>query len=359
MATELFLSYAEALQHCPDPFNQDFTGLGRRYFCEPLTSAQQRYGSDPVAASQQDFLLDLAKTTGQTVTYVPPDAQQYGYLAGLRVGECGPNEIARGAYCAKPIGFGSFNLGEYLGDVGAAIATGVAFTASFTTGLGAAYTFSKTVLDANEVRPMGLDLGGIFGGVANVVGGLSSGNYLSALQGGLGIASAAFAPSPQAAPVYGIMPSYGPVYSPPAAPAPAPQPAAQPVGAFGMAARAVATVTAPILTKIAVKLGLRARPSLTRAMEMVRKAAKLLQSPEAVAAALGITVAELASLITASNARKRRRMNPANSKALRRAARRIKSFHKLCTHTDVLRGRGRGASRRIACGSCKKSPCRC
>jgi hypothetical protein len=32
-----------------------------------------------------------------------------------------------------------------------------------------------------------------------------------------------------------------------------------------------------------------------------------------------------------------RRMNPANSKALRRAARRIKSFHRLCTHTDLIR----------------------
>ena len=37
----------------------------------------------------------------------------------------------------------------------------------------------------------------------------------------------------------------------------------------------------------------------------------------------------------------RRRMNPANSKALRRAARRIESFHRLCTTTDRLRSRGK------------------
>jgi len=36
-----------------------------------------------------------------------------------------------------------------------------------------------------------------------------------------------------------------------------------------------------------------------------------------------------------------RRMNPANSKALRRAARRIESFHRLCRHTDMLQTRRR------------------
>jgi hypothetical protein len=36
-----------------------------------------------------------------------------------------------------------------------------------------------------------------------------------------------------------------------------------------------------------------------------------------------------------------RRMNPANSKALRRAQRRLKSFHRLCVDTDALRSRGR------------------
>lgn len=36
-----------------------------------------------------------------------------------------------------------------------------------------------------------------------------------------------------------------------------------------------------------------------------------------------------------------RRMNPANSKALRRAQRRLKSFHRLCVHTDALKPRKR------------------
>lgn len=203
---------------------------------------------------------------------------------------------------------------------------------------------------------MSLNLGGILGAVGNVLGGANLGNYswVGDLAGaGFNIAGAALTPQPTyaAAPIYNPLPAYTPP------PAPMATQTMSAVPAFSVAAGAIARVTAPILTKIAVKLGLRARPSLNRAMELVRKAAKILTSPEAVATALGITVAELATLITSSSARRRRRMNPANSKALRRAARRIKSFHKLCTHTDVLRGRGR--SRAARCGSCRKSPCRC
>lgn len=73
---------------------------------------------------------------------------------------------------------------------------------------------------------------------------------------------------------------------------------------------------------------------------------------------LGLTAYE-ANLLTAwySVKRKRRRMNPANSKALRRAARRIQSFHRLCTHTDVLKMRRRKTVGR--CATCRSSPCRC
>lgn len=256
-----------------------------------------------------------------------------------------------------------FDAGEYFKDVGIGIlqtaalltpaAIGVGATAAATTIATQTY---NTLRDAGVIN-MGLDLGGIFGGAANALSGFASGNYLGALQGGLQIASSAFAPSAVAP-----MPMYGPVYSPPPA-LPQHQPQVQQTAAVFPAGAAALTrlgaITAPILAKMAVKLGLRARPSLNRAMEIVRKTAKLLTSPEATAAALGVTVAELAQLITAHGARRHRRMNPANSKALRRAARRIKSFHKLCTHTDVLRGRGRKSSRGASCGTCKKSPCRC
>jgi len=57
--------------------------------------------------------------------------------------------------------------------------------------------------------------------------------------------------------------------------------------------------------------------------------------------------------------KKHRRMNPGNVKALRRSMRRVKSFHRLCTHVDVLKSRGRSRGRTAACPTCKKSPCRC
>lgn len=52
-----------------------------------------------------------------------------------------------------------------------------------------------------------------------------------------------------------------------------------------------------------------------------------------------------------------RRMNPANVKALRRSASRIRSFHKLCGTVDLLKSRGRSRGKR--CGTCRKSPCGC
>lgn len=258
--------------------------------------------------------------------------------------------------------FHSASFGEFISDVGQGLITHATIIGSAVASGGTSIAISAATEIARGVQEqthMGIDLGGIFGGVATTIGGLAGGNYLGALQGAAQLGTSFFAHPSQ--PAYAAaMPSYGIApYSPPMTYPSAPQPQAQPVGAFGVAGRAIAVMTAPILTKIAVKLGLRARPSLTRAMDMVRKAAKILTSPEAVATALGITVAELATLITTSNARKRRRMNPANSKALRRAARRIKSFHRLCTHTDVLRSRGRSRASVARCVTCRKSPCRC
>lgn len=52
-----------------------------------------------------------------------------------------------------------------------------------------------------------------------------------------------------------------------------------------------------------------------------------------------LTAAAVSELAVAGPGR--RRMNPANSKALRRATRRIQSFHRLCVTTDVLKGKKR------------------
>ena len=50
-----------------------------------------------------------------------------------------------------------------------------------------------------------------------------------------------------------------------------------------------------------------------------------------------VTEEVLRRAIFEAHTKRHRRMNPANSKALRRASRRIRSFHRLCTQTDLLR----------------------
>jgi hypothetical protein len=95
---------------------------------------------------------------------------------------------------------------------------------------------------------------------------------------------------------------------------------------------ALARLTAPILFKIARHLGLRAIPSLEAAMRKIRALGRFLQ-PALIASTLGITLTELATLITSRAARRRRRMNPANARALRRAVRRLTAFDRLADRT--------------------------
>lgn len=81
---------------------------------------------------------------------------------------------------------------------------------------------------------------------------------------------------------------------------------------------------------------------------------------------IGLTVYE-ANLLTGwyATKKKRKRINPANARALRRSVRRIRSFHRLCQHADVLgrpsrsRSYAYSAPRRGRCGTCRKSPCCC
>lgn len=159
--------------------------------------------------------------------------------------------------------------------------------------------------------------------------------------------------------------SYGNPYSGPAFSEQGmyPQPVMASGAVAGAGAVALRQVTAPILFKIAQTIGLRSLPSLQRAMEIVRKLSKML-SPAATALALGITMGELATLMTASAKRRRRRMNPTNVRALRRGLRRLQSFEKLAgrvssqlAHT-ASRGRRRSVSRG-RCNTCRKSPCSC
>lgn len=111
--------------------------------------------------------------------------------------------------------------------------------------------------------------------------------------------------------------------------------------------KAMLRLIAPILIKIATMLG-RQTMTLREAIRMIKRMGKFLE-PAAIAAALGISVTELAQLIMANSQRPSRRMNPANVHALRRSMRRIASFHRLCVKADQLRGRRRPGRRGAQC----------
>jgi hypothetical protein len=137
-----------------------------------------------------------------------------------------------------------------------------------------------------------------------------------------------------------------------------PQPLA--VASAGVPTAAISNAMRMIGFKVAQKVGLRSVPSLQRMMAMIRKMAKFL-APAAVAAALGITLDEMAQVITANSRKKRRRMNPANTRALRRSLRRLESFDRLAGRVQVqlARGHSRPSKRRRYCPKCKSTSCRC
>lgn len=151
---------------------------------------------------------------------------------------------------------------------------------------------------------------------------------------------------------------------------PAPQAltiAAGPVMGAGMAsapviARAGATLASAgrtlsasaqrALISIAETMGLRSM-TLRRAIRIYQKIRKFVIDPFLIASIMGITVEQLGELLLEDSKRPRRRMNPANSKALNRAARRIESFHRLCMRTDKLRApRRRSSSRKQTIVKC-------
>lgn len=187
------------------------------------------------------------------------------------------------------------------------------------------------------------------GGAGKLLGSITQGvgqfgNFSSSL--GLNLL-----PSPTTRPA-GVFP-----IGPPIASGPVPQVAmARTIGpATSLAvqtARAVGSMTtrlvAPILIKIAETLGRRSM-TLRQAVKIIRRTGTFL-GPAAAAAAVGITLSEMAELIMVDSSRPRRRMNPANISALRRSMRRIQSFHRLCVKADTLRSRGRRSSRRVAAG---------
>ena len=202
---------------------------------------------------------------------------------------------------------------------------------------GGASLVAGSTLSANTTG----STGGIPMGIGNVLGGIS---------GLLGSAQNFGGPVGQVAQLgsgflSGFLPAQGPMVS---------QSFQQPVltasreSSFGVnqMTGAVNAFVQPILLTMSQFLG--KSITLRAAMIIIRRLGKMLGAPNLVAAAVGLTVTQLSSLITANAIKgsSGRRMNPANVKALRRAHRRIKSFHKLCGDNDRLK-----APRRRSAGS--------
>lgn len=174
----------------------------------------------------------------------------------------------------------------------------------------------------------GMPVGGNFlGGLAGVL------NTTSGFGGGIGQLSQIGQGF-----LSGFLPAQGPISGRPLAtqgPAPIQTMAATPI--IRGATQAVMGVIGPILAKLSNNLG--KSISLRAAMIIIRRMGKILQSPTAIAAALGLTIGELEQILVANSVQgsQGRRMNPGNVKALRRAHRRINSFHKLCSDNDRLK----------------------
>jgi len=176
-------------------------------------------------------------------------------------------------------------------------------------------------------QPMALDLGNLLGAVGSVFSGSTIGNFATA--------ASQFIPQPvsyTALPVAQVQSSQLPVV----------------VAGRNQLTKEIFDAGAKVLARLGVPLRTVTASTVTsalkRALGSIASLARRTPSGTIVSllVGLGLTAYE-ANLLTAWHAQRRpgRRMNPANSKALRRAARRIKSFHKLCVHVDVLKSRGR------------------
>lgn len=202
----------------------------------------------------------------------------------------------------------------------------------------------SSVYDTPQQEQEGQPMGSFLGGLSGVLGQLGSSNseYAPYAQIGSSFLS-------------GYLPAQGPVVQSQPTYTYTGFPQAQPVmSAAPMirgAASAVAGFAAPLLAKMSLAIG--KNVTLRAAMIIVRRLGKYLSSPQAIGAAIGLSVSELSSLITAASlaGSHGRRMNVGNVKALRRAHRRIKSFHKLCGDNDTLRAprRRRAAPKIINC----------
>lgn len=266
--------------------------------------------------------------------------------ATMAVGSLGLSEVAR----AAPIVGDPFKKVQEIGSTGY-VAAANAFTGG---AYGQASQLGLAVVQPPREDDMGFNIGQFLTGASAILGG-GSNPYASQLGGAAQIASAFF-PQPTARPAVMQSPSY--------------QMPATMVSNSPVAIRAQA-MTAEIFNAglaLLSRLGLPAPAShgafsrnLKSALGSIASLARRTPSGTMVSLLVGLGIAVYeANLLTVWFAQRRRgrRMNVSNSKALRRAARRIKGFHRLCSHADIIKTRSRSRSF-SKCGTCRKSPCRC
>ena len=203
-------------------------------------------------------------------------------------------------------------------------------------------------------QPMALNIGGILGQVGGIFGGGQ--NPIFSTVGQVASLASQFFPSQQMSQVV--------------------QTAVAPMQVMSMgvpALRGMATaLTREIFDaggKVLARLGISYSASpgafsstLKRALASIASLARRTPSGTMVSILIGLGLTALeANMLTAWHAQRKkgRRMNAGNPRALRRAARRIKSFHRMCSTIDLLKSRSRRVGTSSRCGSCKKSPCRC
>jgi len=218
-------------------------------------------------------------------------------------------------------------------------------------------TVAASFVNPTGAPKMALNIGNLLGNLGGIVGRVGGGSnpYLSGLGGALTIASS-------------FVPTQAAVRRPSTPGTPAPRSTVPMIRPSTAVTRGLTQEIFNAGNKVLARLGISYNASpggftsaLRRSLGSIASLARRTPAGTIVNILLGLGLTALeANMLTAwyAQRKKGRRMNPANSRALRRAARRIRSFHKLCTHTDVLKTRSRSIGRG-RCGSCRKSPCAC
>lgn len=215
----------------------------------------------------------------------------------------------------------------------------------------AQFTVPANIIEQEGDADMGVNLGALLGNVGTILTRTNQTN------------------NPYVAGTGAILSAFTPAAKVPSAPSKSAPSLMAPTAVVGAAA--VGGLTQEIVNFGSVllgKLGIKIKsingfsPALKRALGAIASFARRTPGGSMISILVGLGLTQYAaSVLTAwfTQRRKHRRMNPANSKALRRAARRIKSFHRLCMHTDVIKSSSRRRSYGKRCNTCRVSPCSC